>query len=163
MNLKSHVLRCIGTDERISPDKAASDFRDPETRELYEVEYPWSATAIGGVKNLPNPSALRHLWAERRDSTLSIDQSGVWRFRDLLPILSNDDNAVTLREGNTPLYDLPRCGKSLGLDFLLAKHQGMNPTGSFKDTGMTAALSVAAERRQLCRSLQRMALCRQQR
>ena len=51
-----------------------------------------------------------------------------------------------LREGNTPLYPLKRAAKSLGIDQLFAKHQGMNPTGSFKDTGMTAALSVARER-----------------
>ena len=77
---------------------------------------------------------------------MPVDQSGVWRFRDLLPIVDDLDNVVTLREGNTPLYDLPRCAKAAGIDWLLAKHQGMNPTGSFKDTGMTAALSVAAER-----------------
>jgi threonine synthase len=78
---------------------------------------------------------------------MPIDQSGVWRFRDLLPIVDNPENVVTLREGNTPLYDLPRCAKAAGIDWLLAKHQGMNPAGSFKDTGMTAALSVAAERK----------------
>ena len=71
---------------------------------------------------------------------------GVWRFRELLPILDSFGNAVTLREGHTPLYHLPRSAKTLGLDQLYAKHQGMNPTGSFKDTGMTAALSVAKER-----------------
>ena len=147
MTLHSHQLRCIGSGERIAPEAVASDFRDPVSGELYEVEYPWSETrGADTAANRPNPHALRHLWAERRDSTLPIDQSGVWRYRDLLPILQNDENAVTLREGNTPLYDLPRSAKLLGLDFLLAKHQGMNPTGSFKDTGMTAALSVAAER-----------------
>ncbi len=95
--------------------------------------------------SLPNPSALRWLWQERRTSSLAVDQSGVWRFRDLLPIVANE-NITTLREGNTPLYDLPRAAKSLGIHWILAKHQGMNPTGSFKDTGMTAALSVAVER-----------------
>ena len=70
----------------------------------------------------------------------------MWRFRELLPILDSFGNAVTLREGNTPLYHLPRASKALGIDQLFAKHQGMNPTGSFKDTGMTAALSVASER-----------------
>ncbi len=39
-------------------------------------------------KNRPNPSALRYLWQERRTSTMGIDQSGVWRFRDLLPIVA---------------------------------------------------------------------------
>ena len=70
----------------------------------------------------------------------------MWRFRELLPILDSFGNAVTLREGNTPLYALPRAAKALDLDQLFAKHQGMNPTGSFKDTGMTSALSVARER-----------------
>jgi threonine synthase len=77
---------------------------------------------------------------------MGIDQSGVWRFRDLLPIVQDLQRVVTLREGNTPLYEMPRCGTAVGIDWLLAKHQGMNPTGSFKDTGMTAAISVAAER-----------------
>lgn len=95
---------------------------------------------------VPNVSALRWLWQERRTSTLPADQSGVWRFRDLLPILHRPEQPVTLREGNTPLYDLPRSARTLGLNWLLAKHQGLNPTASFKDTGMTAALSVAAER-----------------
>ncbi len=147
MSLRSHQLRCVLTGERIAPEAVGSDFRDPATGELYEVEYPWSETrGADAAANRPNARALRHLWAERRDSTMPIDQSGVWRYRELLPILADDERATTLREGNTPLYDLPRSARLLGLDFLLAKHQGMNPTGSFKDTGMTAALSVAAER-----------------
>src|SRR5471032_924230 len=64
----------------------------------------------------------------------------------MLPILDSFGDAVTLREGNTPLYHLPRAARRLGIDRLFAKHQGMNPTGSFKDTGMTTALSVAKER-----------------
>lgn len=111
--------------------------------------YPWSSLAEGeslpSDSKQPNPSALRWLWQERRSSTVGVDQSGVWRFRDLLPIVE-DSNVVTLREGNTPLYELPRAAKAIGLDSIMAKHQGMNPTGSFKDTGMTAALSVAKER-----------------
>ena len=87
----------------------------------------------------PNAGALKWLWRERRCSSEELDHSGVWRFRELLPILDNFGNAVTLREGNTPLYHLTRASKALGIDQLFAKHQGMNPTGSFKDTGMTAA------------------------
>ena len=74
---------------------------------------------------------------------MAVDGSGVWRFRELLPIV-DAKQVVTLREGNTPLYEMPRSAEALGMNWLLAKHQGMNPTGSFKDTGMTAALSVAA-------------------
>ncbi len=97
------------------------------------------------ARRLPNAGALRWLWRERLESKLPIDRSGVWRFRELLPILLNPDQAVTLREGNTPLYRLDRAAEKLGLEQLYAKHQGANPTGSFKDTGMTAALSVARE------------------
>ena len=89
---------------------------------------------------MPNPSALRWLWQERLQSRLPIDQSGVWRFRELLPILLHPEKAVTLREGNTPLYRLLQSAEELGVEQLYAKHQGTNPTGSFKDTGMTAAL-----------------------
>jgi threonine synthase len=71
-----------------------------------------------------------------------LDQSGVWRFRELLPPIA-EEHAITLREGNTPLYQLPRCARSVGLETLLAKHQGLNPTASFKDTGMTVASSSA--------------------
>jgi threonine synthase len=126
-------------------------FRCPQCNGLYDVIYPWSAVSAsatpGQEHRLPNASALRWLWQERRTSSMPIDQSGVWRFRDLLPIVEDPERVVTLREGNTPLYELPRCAKAVGIDWLLAKHQGMNPTGSFKDTGMTAALSVAAERK----------------
>ena len=140
----SHTLRCIGCESRIPGSEAQSNFRCVRCGELFEVEYPWSEGAIAGSERMwtPNPGALRHLWTERRTSTLSIDQSGVWRFRDLLPIVA-PEQIVTLREGNTPLYEMPRSADALGLNWLLAKHQGMNPTGSFKDTGMTAALSVA--------------------
>jgi threonine synthase len=108
------------------------------------VEYPGWVQRRGPDR--PNPGALKWLWRERRSSCEALDQSGVWRFRELLPILDSLGNAVTLREGNTPLYHLPRTAKALGIDQLYAKHQGMNPTASFKDTGMTAAMSVARER-----------------
>ncbi|MGB6191664.1 MAG: threonine synthase [Terracidiphilus sp.] len=108
------------------------------------MEYPGWTLRKGPDR--PNPGALKWLWRERRCSFDPLDQSGVWRFRELLPILENFGNAVTLREGDTPLYPLKRVAQALGIDQLFAKHQGMNPTGSFKDTGMTAALSVAKER-----------------
>jgi len=145
----THQLRCTNCGVRISADAGSSDFRCPDCNGLYEVIYPWSPGAevlpAAGVR-LPNPSGMRHLWQERRTSTMAVDQSGVWRFRELLPIVRDVERVVTLREGNTPLYEMPRCAEIAGVDWLLAKHQGMNPTASFKDTGMTAALSVAVER-----------------
>ncbi len=124
--------------------EAKPDFRCFECGDLFEVEYPGWSQRKGNDR--PNAGALKWLWRERRCSSEALDHSGVWRFRELLPILDSFGNAVTLREGNTPLYHLPRASKALGIDQLFAKHQGMNPTGSFKDTGMTAAMSVARER-----------------
>lgn len=144
MNDNLHQLRCFGCGSRITGTEAQPDFRCAVCGDLFEVEYPgWSQR--GGPER-PNPGALKWLWRERRCSPEALDQSGVWRFRELLPILDNFGNSVTLREGNAPLYHLHRSAKALGIDQLFAKHQGMNPTGSFKDTGMTAALSVARER-----------------
>ncbi|MGA3160585.1 MAG: threonine synthase [Terracidiphilus sp.] len=144
MNEILHQLHCIGCGARIAGAEAQPDFRCAVCGELFEVEYPgWSQR---GGQDRPNAGGLKWVWRERRSSSEALDQSGVWRFRELLPILDNFGNVVTLREGNTPLYHLARAAKSLGIDQLFAKHQGMNPTGSFKDTGMTAAMSVARER-----------------
>jgi threonine synthase len=144
MNDNLHQLRCFGCGVRISGSEAQPDFRCAQCGDLFEVDYPGWGSRQGHDR--PNPGALKWLWRERRCSSELLDHSGVWRFRELLPILDSFGNAVTLREGNTPLYSLPRAGKALGIDQLFAKHQGMNPTGSFKDTGMTTALSVAKER-----------------
>lgn len=85
---------------------------------------------------------LRALWSERLTSFDRRDRSGVWRYRELLPF-DDDAPVVTLTEGNTPLYDAPRAAEYCGLDALALKHQGCNPTGSFKDTGMTTAVTQA--------------------
>jgi len=144
MNDNLHTLRCFGCGARIAGSEAQPDFRCSQCGDLFEVEYAGWGQRQGHDR--PNPGALKWLWRERRCSSELLDQSGVWRFRELLPILDNFGNAVSLREGNTPLYQLKRIARALGMDQLFAKHQGMNPTGSFKDTGMTAALSVARER-----------------
>lgn len=145
MNDNLHQLRCFGCGTRIAGAEAQPDFRCALCGDLFEVDYPGWIQKKGPDR--PNPGALKWLWRERCCSSEALDQSGVWRFRELLPILDSFGDAVTLREGNTPLYRLPKVGKVLGIDQLYAKHQGMNPTGSFKDTGMTAAMSVARERR----------------
>ena len=154
----SHRLRCTGCARVIALADLKENFRCPECGDLYEVEYPaWSEPPVSGTNGsvssepliklaLPNASAVRWLWKERRSSTDLKDQSGVWRFRELIPILRDEQHIVSLREGNTPLYHMTRTADQTGADRIFAKHQGMNPTGSFKDTGMTTALSVAYER-----------------
>jgi len=67
----------------------------------------------------------------------------VWRYREFLPFLADYSRVVTLREGNTPLLNAPRAAQYGGLDRLVFKHQGFNPTGSFKDNGMTCGVAQA--------------------
>ncbi len=87
-------------------------------------------------------SSLRDVWLKRRTSLEPRDRSGVWRFREFLPF-TDDVGIVSLGEGNTPLYDAPRSADYCRLPQLTLKHQGCNPTGSFKDTGMTVAVTQA--------------------
>ena len=134
------VLRCMACGSiEASP---AADLRCTKCRELLEAVYP--AWQKRGSKQ-PNPVALKNLWQQRRTSMDALDQSGVWRFREMLPILSDFRRAVTLAEGNTPLYQLRQSARRSGVEQLYVKHLGMNPTGSFKDTGMTAVISKACE------------------
>lgn len=64
---------------------------------------------------------------------------GVWRYRAALPL----ESGVSIDEGDTPLYRVPRLADDLGIADLRLKHEGMNPTGSFKDRGMTVGVAVA--------------------
>src|SRR3954451_4678334 len=85
----------------------------------------------------------KRIWRERRMSNAPIDQSGVWRYREFLPFLEDYGAVVTLREGNTPLLSGPKAAQYAGVDAITFKHQGFNPTGSFKDNGMTAGVAQA--------------------
>ena len=89
-----------------------------------------------------NPTSLRELWRTRSSSLDLRDRSGVWRFQEFLPF-ADDAPVVSLGEGNTPLYDAPRSADYCRRPQLKLKHQGANPTGSFKDTGMTTAVTQA--------------------
>jgi threonine synthase len=68
----------------------------------------------------------------------------VWKYEKFLPILE-EDKIVSLHEGGTPLYRCDRLGKELGVKNLYVKYEGANPTGSFKDRGMTVGVSKALE------------------
>src|SRR5437764_6182874 len=87
--------------------------------------------------------AWKRLWRERRMSNAPIDQSGVWRYREFLPFLDDYRSVVTLREGSTPLLDAPGAAEYGQLDRLTFKRQRFNPTGSFKDNGMTCGVAQA--------------------
>ena len=105
----------------------------PKCGSLLEARYPLFGDA----------AMLRRLFRERRLSNARLDQSGVWRYRELFPFLDDYSQVVTLREGDTPLLDAPRAAEYGGLERLAFKHQGFNPTGSFKDNGMTCGVAQA--------------------
>ncbi|MFZ0539860.1 MAG: threonine synthase [Candidatus Sulfotelmatobacter sp.] len=128
-------FRCIGCGSVNA--SAAQDFRCSDCGNLLEI--------TNSSWNLQNPIALKTLWRERRTLNEAIDLSGVWRFREFLPAPQSEQEIVTLREGNTPLYELPQSSRITGVTRLYAKHQGLNPTGSFKDAGMTVAATFARQ------------------
>ena len=71
-------------------------------------------------------------------------QISVWKYRELLPV-ENEESIISLAEGGTGLHRCKRLGRKLGLKKLYVKNEGENPTGSFKDRGMTVAISKAKE------------------
>ncbi|HVJ84258.1 MAG TPA: threonine synthase [Caulifigura sp.] len=108
----------------------------PTSHDLLDVEYDWN--------RVPVPSSLKEFekrWSNRHDK---LDFSGVWRFRELLPF-APDDQIVTIGEGQTILQQSDAIGKFVGLKpgLLHLQYEGLNPSGSFKDNGMTAAATHA--------------------
>lgn len=125
---------------------------NPACRARFGItEVLYNCTKCGGLLEAqydfgnPDPLELRRMWRERRLSNTPLCQSGVWRYREMFPFLDGDADRhiVTLREGNTPLLDAPRAAEYGGLARITFKHQGFNPTGSFKDNGMTAGTAQA--------------------
>jgi len=87
------------------------------------------------------------LAAARREvdrEALARRTSGQWRFFELMPLRS-EAALVTLGEGDTPMLDGGRLSKLLGVRQLWIKNEALNPTGTFKDRGMSAAISKANE------------------
>jgi threonine synthase len=134
------VFHCIGCGSITST--ASQDYRCSNCGNLLEISSP---RCRGNARTDLKSNDLKSLWRERRSSNEALDLSGVWRFRELLPTPESAAHIVTLREGNTALYVLPLSSRITGLPQLYAKHQGMNPTGSFKDTGMTVAATFARQ------------------
>src|SRR5579863_8161980 len=97
------VFRCIACAN--TSDSAGQDFRCQLCGDLLEITYPrWKDKDAK-----PESCRLKSAWRDRRSSSNLLDLSGVWRFRDLLPRLDTYEQVISLREGNTPLYELPRC------------------------------------------------------
>ena len=101
-------------------------------------------------EGLPSVCACGRPWLVRypgRNVTLADrspgDGFGMWRFRSFLPLAPGEE-PVTLGEGDTPLLELERTGRRLGIPRLLMKDEANNPTGSFKSRGLSAAITRAA-------------------
>jgi threonine synthase len=116
---------------------AACSARFPETD-------PRTSCACGGLLDVRHPApprtglALRALFDERR----SAGGSGVWRFAEMV-LPGAAVLAVSRPEGNTPLVESPEVSRWTGLEWLRLKEEGQNPTGSFKDRGMTVGVTQA--------------------
>lgn len=107
-----------------------------------EVRY---RCTCGGTLDVESPLPAKldtSTFDARLASRNPLNRSGVWRFRELIGPLPAP-YVVTHGEGNTNLYRSPRLERWTGAQRLHLKHEGENPTGSFKDRGMTAAISVA--------------------
>lgn len=115
--------------------------------------YPELATtsecaSCGGLLELVHPArsdaaALKALFAARRAKMTGVESSGVWRYRELVVPSATVADIVSHPEGNTPLVYRNAVAGWADVERLLIKHEGHNPTGSFKDRGMTVAMTHA--------------------
>jgi len=127
-------LRCIEPNCRAEFPITNRLYSCPHCDGLLDVAY-----TIGSNYSVED---CKQEFCARKTSPDALDRSGVWRFRELLPFV-DFSKVVTLSEGNTPIYNAPRSAGYAGLDALRFKHQGLNPTGSFKDNGMTTGVTQA--------------------
>jgi threonine synthase len=114
------------------------------TYDVDEVRY---ACACGGLLSVERPPGWAArlgpaLFDARLGSRADVDRSGVWRFREAVRGLPTEALA-THPEGATRLYARPALSAWAGIDRLLFKHEGENPTGSFKDRGMAVGITQA--------------------
>ena len=108
----------------------------PDCGGLLDVAYDWD--------RLPVPKSLREFEAKWRERTNPLSFSGVWRFRELFPF-ARQDKILTIGEGQTILQRADGIAKVVGSKpgRVYLEYEGMNPSGSFKDNGMTAAFTHA--------------------
>lgn len=122
----SSMFRCIGCSRVIPPCETIRC----ECGELLEVEHEF-------------PPMDRELFDRRLYTDKRTHKSGVWRFKELVNPNIDETYIVTRPEGNTNLYRHRILTEYTGLERLTLKHEGENPTGSFKDRGMTVGISEA--------------------
>jgi len=108
---------------------------------LLDLRYDWSRATVP-----KSHSFFEHRWMTKGEKGAgALDFSGVWRFRELLPFYADEEQIVTIGEGRTNLQDARLLAPQIGLKpgGLFLQYEGLNPSGSFKDNGMTAAFTHA--------------------
>ena len=123
---EQYILRCFACKTEFSIDDYGKFYRCSQCGNLLEVR------RIASLSSSKSPR--------------SVASFGVWNYFDLLP-LWNRSNIVSLSEGGTALIECRNLAAFFGVKSLLVKFEGLNPTGSFKDRGMTVGVSKAKERR----------------
>jgi threonine synthase len=128
--------QCINAGCRATLSVDQATFACPACGDLLDVVYDWD--------RLPVPRRLSDFEARWSQQLDPLAFSGVWRFRELLPF-APPDQIVTIGEGQTLLQTADKVGQFVGLNpgRLKLQYEGMNPSGSFKDNGMTAAFTHA--------------------
>lgn len=119
------VLRCFSCKTEYPIDDYGKFYRCPNCGSLLEI-------------------ILRSDAVQSQGSRLSGALSGIWKYFDLIPLWKRE-NIVTLYEGKTPLIECRNLERDFGFKSLYVKFEGLNPTGSFKDRGMTVGISKAKE------------------
>jgi len=140
--------RCINPDCAATCGVEETAFVCPRCGGLLDVAYDWD--------RLEPPKTLRDFEAKWADRANPLSFSGVWRFRELLPF-APPEQVLTIGEGQTILQRADEVAGYVGLDpgRLFLQYEGLNPSGSFKDNGMTAAFTHArlvGARRAACAS-----------
>lgn len=128
--------KCINPNCGEEFDTSESIFKCPKCSDLLDVWYNWKKVDIP-----QKISDFGKRWATKNNK---LDFSGVWRFRELLDFCP-DENKISVGEGQTILQQNDNVAKEIGVNpgCLHLQYEGMNPSGSFKDNGMTAAFSHA--------------------
>ncbi|NOY41746.1 MAG: threonine synthase [Planctomycetes bacterium] len=145
-------ISAVATSVQTHTDQAFQQCVSPDCGATYDVgEALTSCQQCGGLldvaydwNRLPVPDSLKFFeqkWARRNDP---LCRSGVWRFHELLPF-APPEKVVTIGEGQTMLQPSDGVAKFVGVNAgnLYLEYEGLNPSGSFKDNGMTAAFTHA--------------------
>ncbi len=140
--------RCINPDCGTTCGVEETSFVCPRCGGLLDVSYDWD--------RLRPPRSLREFEARWSERSNPLSFSGVWRFRELLPF-APPEKVMTIGEGQTILQQADGVAGYVGMQpgKLFLQYEGLNPSGSFKDNGMTAAFTHArmtGARRAACAS-----------